>query len=254
MAKGAGARWGTGRILAFCAAAAIVVTLLARCSSLGATLKQVGAGVHNPAATTYTVPASSVTSVSVDTSGSVTVTGVTGNGPVTVTEDVSYSTTPPVTSRKVTGGTLALGYSCGASKQFVCAVSYTIRVPRGLAVRADSSGSSVTLTSLSGPVSAQTSTSLLTVSDLTSPTAVLKSGAGGINASFDSAPKSLQASTSAGPISVEVPGSARYQVDAHAVVGVTRVSVPRAAASPASAQEHTITAHSDLGSITISPS
>jgi hypothetical protein len=253
MATGARPRWSTGRVLAFCAAAAIVVTLLVRYSSLGATLKQVGAGVHNPAATTYTIPASSVTSVSVDTSGSVTVTG-TAAKTVTVRQDVSYSTTPPVTTRKVTGGALALGYSCGTSRQFVCAVSYTITVPRGLAVQADSSGGSVTLTSLSGPVSAQTSTSLLTVSDLTSPTAILKSGAGGINATFDSAPKSLAASTSAGPISVEVPGSARYQVDAHAVVGVTRISVPHAATSPASAQEHTITAHSDLGSITISPS
>ncbi|HEX6448132.1 MAG TPA: hypothetical protein VF060_01570, partial [Trebonia sp.] len=69
-----------------------------------------------------------------------------------------------------------LGYSCKA--QLLCSVSYDIKVPRGTAVHAEGREGSVTLTSLSGPVTAQTVTGLITASGLTSPSAVLKSGAG----------------------------------------------------------------------------
>jgi hypothetical protein len=46
-----------------------------------------------------------------------------------------------------------------------------------------------------------------------------------------------------------VPGSAAYQINTHAYVGSSTVTVPRNPASP-----HVISASSDLGSITISPS
>jgi hypothetical protein len=48
---------------------------------------------------------------------------------------------------------------------------------------------------------------------------------------------------------LSVPGAASYRVSAHAVIGLTTVKVRHAAAPP-----HVITAHSDLGSVTISPS
>jgi hypothetical protein len=107
----------------------------------------------------------------------------------------------------------------------------------------------ITLTSLAGPVTAQTVTGLITASGLSSPSAVLNSGAGGINATFTAPPASLKASTHAGSIVIDVPGSDTYNVSASAVVGVTNVTVHRA-----SGATHSITAHSDLGGITVSPS
>jgi hypothetical protein len=221
-------------------AACAVALLAGGCGSL----KQIGAGVHDPAGKTYTI-GSRVSTVSVDTAGSITVTGG-GSGAVVVTEQPSYSKTPPVTTRRVSGTALTLGYSC--KTQLVCSVTYTIKVPRGVAVHAESREGSVTLTSLSGNVTAQTVTGLVTATGLTSPAAVLKSGAGGIDATFAAVPASVSASTDAGTITITVPGSAAYKVDAHAVVGVTTDKVRRAASSA-----HMITAHSDLGSITISP-
>lgn len=229
---------------AACAVAVLAVT--AGCSSVSSSLKQIGAGPHNPPAKTYTVT-SRVTSLSVNTAGSVTVTGTAGPGPVTVRESLSYTTTPPATTRAVSGSALTLGYTC--KTQLLCSVDYDITVPRGTAVHAEARQSSVTLTSLAGPVTAQTFTGLISATGLSSPSAVLKSGAGGINAAFTAAPASLQATATAGSITLSVPGSAVYRVSAHAVVGVTTVKVRRAASSP-----HAITAHSYLGSITISPS
>jgi DUF4097 and DUF4098 domain-containing protein YvlB len=163
-----------------------------------------------------------------------------------VTEELSYSKTPPATTRTVSGTTLTLAYACKA--QLVCRVDYTINVPSGVAVHAESREGSITLTSVSGPVTAQTFTGLITATGLASPTAVLKSGAGGVDATFTSAPASLQASTDAGSITLTVPGSVAYKVSAHAVVGVTSVTV-RHSDSAGDA----ITAHSDLGDITIEP-
>ncbi|HEX6448664.1 MAG TPA: hypothetical protein VF060_04295, partial [Trebonia sp.] len=141
------------RAAAAFAGAVCAIALLAAtgCSSLSSSLKQVGAGVHDAPAKTYTVSAT-VTSLSVDTSGSVTVTGTAGSGSVTVTETSSYSKTPPATSHTVSGSALTLGYSCKA--QLLCSVSYDIKVPRGTAVHAEGREGSVTLTSLSGPVTA----------------------------------------------------------------------------------------------------
>ena len=90
---------------------------------------------------------------------------------------------------------------------------------------------------------------LITAISLSSPTATLKSKAGGIDATFSAAPSSVHASTNVGPITLAVPGSAAYQIDTHAYVGSSTVTVPKNPASP-----HVISASSDLGSITISPS
>jgi len=215
---------------------------VAGCSSLRSAVRQVGAGAHNAPAKTYTVTGN-VTTLTVDTAGSITVTGTSG-GPVTVTENASYSTTAPVTSHKVSGSALTLAYTC--KPQLLCSVSYDIRVPRGTAVHAEAREDSITFTSLSGPVTAKTVTGLISGSGLTSPTATLTSGAGGIDVTFAAPPASVKASTDAGSININVPGSAIYQVSAHAVVGTTTVNVHHAASSP-----HVITAHSDLGGITI---
>lgn len=230
------------RVVAALGVACAVALLTAGCGSL----KQFGAGVHNPAGKNYTITGH-VAMVTVDTAGSVTITGSNDSGPVTVTEEASYSTTPPATTRTVSGGTLTLGYTC--KSELVCSVDYTIGVPKGVAVHAESREGTVTLTSVSGPVTARTFTGLISATNLTSPSAVLTSSAGGVNATFAAPPTSVQASTDAGTITLTVPGSATYNVNARAIVGVTTDTVHHS-----SSATHAITAHSDLGSITISPS
>ena len=209
-------------------------------------LSQFGAGTHNPAATAYTVTAHVTTLVIKSGTGTIDVTG-SDRGTIGVSEQESYGKTPPTATHVVSGTTLTLSYTCPS--EFVCSVSYTVQVPAGLTVMASSSAGTITLTSLGGPVSAQTSAGLITVTGLTSPTASLKSNAGGIEADFSAAPASVHASTNVGPISISVPASASYAINTHTYVGTSTVTVPKATASP-----HTISASSDLGSITISPS
>lgn len=178
--------------------------------------------------------------------GSIDITGG-DRGAIAVSEQTSYSKTPPAATRAVSGTTLTLSYRCPA--QLVCGVSYKVQVPRGVAVQVSTAAGAITLTSLAGPVRAQTSAGLITANGLSSPTAELKSNAGGIEAAFSAAPASVRAATNVGPISIGVPGSASYKVDTHTYVGSSTVTVPRNPVSP-----HAISASSDLGSITISPS
>ncbi|MCL2583353.1 MAG: hypothetical protein FWE35_12950 [Streptosporangiales bacterium] len=239
-----------GRALA--AAAGAAVMMLAGCSSVssslkqaGTSLKQVGAGARSGPPKTYSV--GHVTMVAVDTAGTITVTGTSGSGPVKVTESASYSKTPPATSHKVAGSALTLGYTC--KTEILCSVDYDITVPRGTAVQAKGREGTITLNSLSGPVTAKTVTGLISANGLTSPSARLQADEGGIDASFSSAPASVNASTNAGSIVLSVPNSAAYRIKSDALVGVGNVSVRRSPTSP-----HVITAHSDLGGITIDPS
>jgi hypothetical protein len=75
-----------------------------------------------------------------------------------------------------------------------------------------------------------------------------KSNAGGVVATFSVPPRSLTATTNVGPITLTVPGSVAYRLSTHTFVGTSTVTVHQSS-SPA----HSISASSDLGSISISP-
>jgi hypothetical protein len=219
-----------------------VPLLLAGCHPV----TQLGTSTHNPPAQVYTVTARVTTLVIKGGSGSIDVTG-SNRGTIGVSQHASYGKTPPTATHVVSGTTLTLSYACPS--EFVCGVSYDVQVPRGVAVTVSTAAGPITLTSLAGPVSAQTSAGLITAIGLSSPTATLKSNAGGIDATFSAAPSSVHATTNVGPILLAVPGSAAYQINTHAYIGSSTVTVPKSAVSP-----HVISASSDLGSITISPS
>lgn len=221
---------------------ALALPLVAGCGGLS----QIGAGTHNPAAQTFTIAAHVTTLVVKGGAGTIDVTG-SDRDTISVSQQVSYTKTAPAATHAVSGTTLTLSYTC--PPELVCGVSYVIQVPRGVAVQASTAAGAVTLTSLAGPVRAQTSAGLISANGLTSPTAELKSDAGGIDATFTAPPASVQATTDVGPIAINVPGSASYQVKTHTYVGSSTVTVPKSTASA-----HAISASSDLGSITISPS
>jgi hypothetical protein len=226
--------------LAAGAATLAAVPLLAGCGALG----QAGAGSHNPPAKEFTVT-SPVTSVVIHGgTGSINVTGTSGST-VTVSQQATYTSTPPAASHALRGTALTVSYTCPA--ELVCGVSYVVRVPRDVAVSVSTSAGSVTLTSLAGTVSARANAGLITAIDLRSDVASFNANAGGVNATFSAAPRSVTAVTNVGPITITVPGSVAYQVAAHTVVGTSTISVRRGGSG------HSISAHSDLGTISISP-
>jgi hypothetical protein len=230
------------RFAAAGAATLAALPLLAGCGAVG----KLGAGSHNPPAKGFTVTAP-VTSVIIDGgSGSIDVTGTSGST-VTVSQQASYSSTPPAASHVLHGTTLTVSYTCPT--ELVCGMAYDARVPHDVAVSVSTSAGAVTLTSLAGTVSARADAGLITAVDLRSGVASFNSNAGGVIATFSAVPRSLTAATNIGPITLTVPGSAAYKVAVHTVVGSSTITVRRGASSA-----YSISARSDLGSISISPS
>jgi len=219
-----------------------VFPLVAGCGALG----KVGASAHNPPAASFTVSARVTAVVINGGAGSVDVTG-SARSTVSVSQQATYTDTPPKATHVLHGTTLTVSYTCPA--QIVCSMSYQVQVPRDVAVSVSTGAGAVTLTSLAGTLSAHASAGLITADDLRSPVATFKTNAGGIIAAFSAAPRSLTATTNVGPITLTVPGSVAYRLNTHTFVGTSTVTVPRSS-SPA----HTISASSDLGSISINPS
>jgi hypothetical protein len=222
------------------AALLAAVPLVAGCGALG----NIGAGSHNPPASEYTVTGRVTSVVIHGGAGSVDVTGTSGST-VTVAQHASYSSKPPAVSHVVRGTTLTLSYTCPA--QLACGVSYDVHVPRDVAVSVSTSAGAVTLTSLGGTVSARAAAGLINAVDLRSGVASFNANAGGVIAAFSVAPRSVTATTNVGPITLTVPGSVAYQVAAHTVVGTSTITVRRGGSG------HSISARSDLGSISVSP-
>ena len=216
--------------------------LLAGCGGL----PKLGAGSRTPPASVFTVPGRVTAVVINGGSGSIDVTG-SPRRDVSVSQQATYSGKPPSAARVLRGTTLTLSYQC--PDELVCGVSYTVQVPSGVAVSVSAGAGSVTLTSLAGTVSAHASAGLITGVDLRSAVASFKSNAGGVVAAFSAAPRSVTATTNVGPITLTVPGSAAYRLATHTVVGSSMITVRRSS-SPA----HSISARSDLGSISVSPS
>lgn len=226
-------------------AAAVMCAVLPAAAGCGA-LKQFGAGSHTAPTQNFTISGHITTVVINGDSASITVTG-SNRGTILVSQQPYYSKKLPTTVRRISGTTLTLSYNCAS--ELVCGVTYNVLVPRGVAIQAGSSAGSITLISLAGAVSARTDAGLITATDLSSPLVQLSSSAGGIIAAFSAVPGSVRASTHLGSISISVPGAASYKISTHTYVGASTVAVHKNAASP-----HLITASSDLGSITISPS
>jgi hypothetical protein len=211
-------------------------------------------GAPGPNATTaaprsYTI-ASRVAAVIINGgAGKITVTG-SSRTTIAVTEQPYHSNSakPPATRHGVSttayGATLTLSYSCPS--QLTCGVGYEVAVPRGMTVRVSNREGAVALAGLAGPVSASTVAGVIIATALASRAAELTSRAGAITATFTAVPDSVTATTNAGPITLTLPESAAYKVDAHTYVGQATVSVRQSAAA-----KTMITASSDLGSITI---
>ena len=240
---GAGARAHVPRFTGTAVLALVAfLPLLAGCGGLG----KIGAGSHSPPATAFTVSAR-VTAVVVNGgSGSIDVTG-SSRSTVSVSQRETYSGKPPAAAHVLRGTTLTLSYTCPA--ELACGVSYTVQVPAGVTVSVAAATGAVTLTTLAGTVTARADAGLITAVDLRSAVASFKSNAGGVVAAFSAAPRSLTATTSVGPITLTVPGSVAYRLSTRTLVGTSTITVRRSSSSA-----HSISASSDLGSISVSPS
>jgi hypothetical protein len=243
-------RSGTGVLALACGFA-----VLAGCSSAGtssqgqAPTASASSGLAIPGThretKTYQIPAPVSTVIVISHAGSISITGGTGPG-VSVAERLTYSKTPPVTSRTVSDRMLTASYTCPA--QVVCAVSYVLRVPASVAVQVTTTAGAIRLADLSGRVTAKADAGLISATGLRGASVSLTNNVGAINAAFAAPPATIRAVTRVGAIKLRVPGSTAYRVSADARVGRASVSVRESASST-----HAITASTDVGAIVIAP-
>ncbi len=247
--RGPGALLRRAASLALIAGAAGLALAGCTSSSPGSAASSPGPGVSIPgthrATRTYQISSPIRTVVVTGHVGNVTVTGGSGPG-ISVTEQVLYSRTPPVTTRTVSGSTLTVTYACAT--QVACGVTYTLVVPRSVALQVTDGAGSIRLGGLAGSVTARANAGLINATGLTGTSASLTTDVGAITASFAAAPATVQAQARVGAVMLRVPGTASYKVTASVHVGTATVGIPQDPSSP-----HAITATTDVGAITIAP-
>jgi hypothetical protein len=164
----------------------------------------------------------------------------------TVTQEADYSSSPPVTSRTISGKTLTITYTCPV--QLVCGVAYIVRVPRDVAVQATAGAGAIRLTGLGGRVTAKADVGSIAATGLTGSAVSLTTDVGGISATFAATPTTVQAMTRVGGITLRVPGTASYKISVDVHLGKATVSIPQSSSSP-----HAIIVTDDVGTVLIGP-
>ena len=243
--------WGTVAVVIAGCAAALAVS---GC--------QVDTGQLQHRAHTYAVSSPVDTLVINDRVGDVRVTG--GAGGVSVTERISYRHQPPTTTHAVRAGTLTLTGTCPIS--VACDIEYHVRVPPATTVKISDRVGNIRLAALTGRVTAHTNAGGMTLrslsgavqvsdragsmsgSDMSSATATLGTDVGSIDVSFSAPPASVTAATDVGSVTLRLPRGVTYAVHASTSIGSIDVTVPRASNS-----DHSITARTRTGSVTIQP-
>ncbi|HEY9410834.1 MAG TPA: DUF4097 family beta strand repeat-containing protein [Jiangellaceae bacterium] len=168
-------------------------------------------------------------------------------------------------THEVDGDTLRITGDCSSRFWFsFCATDVTLTVPSDVEVVADSSAGSVTARGLEGTTNLESSAGSVRVEDqsgrltahssagqvivdgLRSDTAKITSSAGAVEVNAAVAPRSLDAESSAGRVTVTLPSDATYDVDADTSAGDTTVDVTT---DPSS--EHKVRAFSSAGAVTV---
>jgi hypothetical protein len=122
-----------------------------------------------------------------------------------------------------------------------------VTVPTGTNVDAASDSGSLSLVALSGTVVAESSAGSIRGTALTSASLTAESSAGSVHLTFVGAPSQVDAESSAGSVTVEVPrDGTTYVVSADSSAGSTKVTV---ATDPEA--QRTIAAHSSAGSVAV---
>jgi hypothetical protein len=145
-----------------------------------------------------------------------------------------------------------------------CEIDVVLRVPADVTVMAESGAGSVTTAGLagsadvsssagavrvdghSGPLRAHSSAGGVTVTGLASDDALITSSAGRVEVTAIEPPASLRASSSAGSVTLTLPGDESYHLDAESSAGSTTVEIPTDPSSP-----YQVEAKSSAGNVTV---
>jgi hypothetical protein len=174
--------------------------------------------------------------------------GVTGSDVIVVEHVIGGLTTPDRQAVRGAGGALRLSSTCPVGISNYCQVSYTIAVPPGVAVDADSAAGDVDARGLSttAPLKLTSGDGDVTAFDIGAGNVTLDSGNGDVTATLVRAPTRLYASSGNGDVTLTVPNTT-YAV--HVSSGNGDASDSTLRTDPSSPR--TITASSGNGDVTV---
>ncbi|MFI5690487.1 DUF4097 family beta strand repeat-containing protein [Kribbella sp. NPDC051586] len=165
------------------------------------------------------------------------------DGQVHVSVDGTYAEQKPDLKVSTVGGRLLVETRCPDAH---CSVDLTVEVPTAAAVQAKVDSASVNVVGVSSPLTLAVSDGSADLIRVRSPQVSVDVQRGSATLSFDSPPDRIAATTSDGSLTVQVPQTATYAIDAVAAQGSTDFHVPD---DPTSTRH--IYLRSSYGSITI---
>jgi hypothetical protein len=165
------------------------------------------------------------------------------DGKVHVTVDGSYAVAKPDIQVSTAGGELLVETRCPDSR---CEVDLTVEVPARAAVQAKVEGNSINVVGVSSPLTLVASNGSVDVARVRSSQVSVDVQRGSVSLLFDSPPDRVSATASEGSITLQVPWTTTYAVDAVAAQGSTEVAVPND-----SAATHHLYLRTSYGSITV---
>lgn len=163
---------------------------------------------------------------------------------VRVSVDGTYATQRPEVEVQTVDGVLDVRTTCPEAR---CAVEVTVEVPAKAAVEAKAEGTSISLSGLAANVQVDASQGSVSMNRMRSQQVSVDARRGSLSMQFDDPPAQVTATASDGSITMRVPGSATYSIDAVAAQGSTEI---RPINDPASA--HRLYLRTSYGSIDIS--
>jgi hypothetical protein len=165
------------------------------------------------------------------------------DGKVHVNVDGNYAAAKPDVKVSTAGDVLLVESRC---PDLHCSVDLTVEVPAAAAVQAKVEGSSVNVVGVSSPLNVEVSDGSVDLVRVRSPRVSVDAQRGSATLIFDSPPDQVSATTSDGSLTVQVPHSATYAIDAVAAQGSTELQLPN---DPAATRH--IYLRSSYGSITV---
>ncbi|GAA1136982.1 hypothetical protein GCM10009630_40130 [Kribbella jejuensis] len=166
------------------------------------------------------------------------------DGQVHVTVDGTYGAQRPEVNVSTAGKVVVVATRCPDSH---CQVDLTVEVPAATAaLKAKVDGGSLNVAGVSSPLTVDVSQGSVDMARVRSPQISVSAREGSISLFFDVAPQQVSASSTDGSITVQLPRTTAYSIDAVASQGSTDLSVPN---DPTAT--HRLRLRSSYGSITV---
>lgn len=175
---------------------------------------------------------------------SVDLTAQEGAQAISVTEQTRGATT----TKDVTGTSAVLTSRCPPGIHFgdSCRVDYTVTVPARVAVDIEGAAGNIMLTGPIGNATVNTAAARITGRGLGAGTFQVTTDAGAVELAFAAAPTSVQVNSTAGAVTLTVPGGVKYNVTIDTTIGAQDVTVDK---DPSSS--HRINVETTVGAVTV---